>query len=347
MEKSTLQDPKLRNSKIDDESQSIIEQLTLLKLEYARAFLAAHARPHSGLRVVVRQGLMELLEEQPGLKPELRALLDELDLWGNQRIRLRHFSQKLLRDFDSLTAVKKRARTAGMSDLLDRKVDLEPPETTTPMSISYEERDGGRFLRLVAAKTRVQYIPEPFTEEITFKEYPDIVFRPFKKETQKVVNFAEIDLKTGRSIISSPLVRPGYVITTDFTDFYESFEPFMPLEQSQGVPLFTATKNISDHLQSSNVIISGRKTRTDIGGTISLSSHAPGVDIRKDQQLRKVEKALPNRPSPFCNCYWAPVDGLNEIVHTHLLASEGEVVIMGQVREPSVRHVLRRIYSIN
>jgi hypothetical protein len=347
MEKVTLQDPKLRDGKIDKESLTIIEQLTLLNLDYARTFLAAHEKPRSGPRMEVRQGLKELLGEQPGLKPELRALLDELDLWGNQRIRLRHFPQELLKDFDSLTAVRKMARAAGMFELLDRRVDLQPPETTTPMSISYEERDGSRFLKLVAAKTRVQYIPEPFTEEITFPEHSDIVYKPFKKETQKIVNFAEINLDTGHSIISSPLVRPGYVVTTDFTDFYESFGPFMRLGAGQELTLFKATKNIRYLLQTSDVVIRGRKTRTNIGGTIALTSHAPDADIRKDQQLRKVEKALPKAPSPFCNCYWAPIDGLNEIVHTHVLASQGEVVIMGQARELSVRHVLQRIYSIN
>ncbi len=346
MEKLTLQDPQPRVANIDNESLKLVEQITLINLDYARAFLTEHEKRRSGVRLDLRQELIQLLEEEPGLRTELRALLDELDLWGNQRIRLRHFPQSMLRDLKTPEAVKKRARAEGMSGLLNGKVALEPPEQTTPMSISYEERDKGRFLKLVAAKTRVRYVPVPNTKVVRFDEYPDMVFRMFTEEKQKVVNFAEINLDTGHAVISSPLVRPGFTTTTDFTDFYDCFSSFLPLRDGAMTYLYDATHHIRHLLRTTDVIISGRKTRTDIGGTVNLRAFAPEQDIRKDPQLRKVEKVLPDARSPLCNCYWAPVEGLEEIVHTHVLA-EGEVVIMGQARERSVRHVLRRIHSIN
>jgi len=346
MEKLTLPESKLRG-KVDDESLSIIEQLTLLKLEYAREFLTAHGQMRSGERETVRLRLIELLESEPKLKAELRALLDELDAWGNQRVRLRVFPKELLTNFESRRAVNKIADTVGMSDLLDKKVALVPPETLTPMSISYEERDESRFLRLVAARTRILLTPEPETQEITFQEYPGIVFRPFRKETHKAVHFAEINLKTGHAIISSPTIRPGFAYTPDFEEFYMAFNSLISLGQADHLPLYQATHNIRHTLNISEVRIRARKARTNVGGTVSLTSYAPEADMRSDAQLLGAEKSLHNAPYSFCNCYWEATNGLTETVHTHVLAPEGEVLIMGQVREQSARHVLQRIYSIN
>jgi hypothetical protein len=50
MPKVTVNAPKKWGSKIDSDSLTIIEQLTLLKLEYAREFLTAHEQPRSGER---------------------------------------------------------------------------------------------------------------------------------------------------------------------------------------------------------------------------------------------------------------------------------------------------------
>jgi len=347
MAKVTVKAPKKRGGKIDSESLTIIEQLTLLKLEYAREFLTAHEQPRSGERETVRLRLIELLEADPSLKKELRALLDELDAWGNQRVRLRHLPAELLVGFDSRQGVKKKAAAAGMSELLDRDIDLVPPEKLTPMSLSYAERDGTKFLRLVAAKTLVLLTPEPDTEEVTFKEYPGIVFRPFRKETHKAVNFAEISLTTGHTIISSPLLRPGFAFTSDFEEFYAAFNPLISLRRAAQLSLYDATNNIRHALKRSEVRIRARRARTNIGGTVTISSQGPEADVRSDVQLLKAENAVRNARHPFCNCYWEAAEGLPETVHTHVLATEGEVVIMGQVREKSARYVLQRIHAIN
>lgn len=347
MSKVTLQARKKPGGKVDSETLTIIEQLTLLKLDYAREFLTGHGRPHSGERETVRLRLTELLEAQPGLKPELRALLDELDAWGNQRVRLRHLSAELLAGFDTRAGVRRKAAAVGMAGLLDRDVDLVPPEKLTPMSISYEERDGGKFLRLVAARTRVLLTPEPDTKEVTYKEYPGIVFRPFRKETHKAVNFAEIDLGTGRTIISSPLLRPGFAFTSDFEEFYASFAPLISLRRAEQVTLYGATDKIRHALKRSEVRIRARRARTNVGGTVTISSQGPEADVRSDAQLLKAESAMRGARHPFCNCYWEAAGGLPDAVHTHILANEGEVVIMGQVREKSARYVLQRIDALN
>ena len=145
----------------DHVASQIVEQITLRKLVYAREFLKKHGQPSSGSRDKVRERLAGVLDRKPELTPELHWLLDELDVWGTQRLRLAVLQQSALEGLSSEAEVRQRVKDAGMSDLLDGQIALVPPEETTPMAISYKENGGGRFLTLVAAKTRNVYVPVP------------------------------------------------------------------------------------------------------------------------------------------------------------------------------------------
>jgi hypothetical protein len=333
---------------MDDHGASqIVEQITLRKLVYAREFLKKHGHPYSGSREKVRERLAGVLDRKPELTPELHSLLDELDVWGTQRLRLAVLPQSVLEGLGSEAKVRQRVEDAGMSDLLDGRIALVPPEATTPMAISYKETSEGRFLTLIAAKTRNVFIPMLGIPDVTFEEHPGVVFKPYKEETQKAVDFAEINLESGFTVSSTTLVKSGFSFRAEFGEFYEVFSSLMPLDDAQPVVLYNATHNIRERLPQTEVRIRARKARTSVGGVIGMSSHTSKVDMRADPELLRTEDGLLNAPCAHCNCYWEPVNGLEEIVHTHIFAPEGEISIMAQVKENSARYVLRRILALN
>jgi len=190
---------------VDNFASQIVEQITLRKLVYAREFLKQHGHPYSGSREKVRERLAGVLGRKPELTSELHSLLDELDVWGTQRLRLAVLPQSALEGLSSEGDVRQRVKDAGMLELLDGRIALIPPETTAPMAISYKETDDGRLLTLVAAKTRNVSVPVPDIPDVTMEEHPGVVFKPFKEETQKAVDFAEINLDSGFTVSSTTL----------------------------------------------------------------------------------------------------------------------------------------------
>src|SRR4051812_47351507 len=106
----------------DNVASQIVEQITLRKLVYAREFLKKHGQPYSGSRDKVRERLAGILDRKPELAPELHSLLDELDVWGTQRLRLAVLPQSALESLGSEAEVRRRVEAAGMSDLLDGQI---------------------------------------------------------------------------------------------------------------------------------------------------------------------------------------------------------------------------------
>ena len=70
------------------EDIELIEQATLHKLAFVQAFLRRKKLAFSGAREIVRARCITYLDNGEISADELKALLESLDLWGNQRIRL-------------------------------------------------------------------------------------------------------------------------------------------------------------------------------------------------------------------------------------------------------------------
>src|SRR5713101_7365996 len=103
---------------VDEHTSRIIEQLTLRKLEYVRSLLKAINLPHSGPRPKVRERLVDAIDSNCIAVATLQALLDELDAWGDQRVRIGRLSASMLAEFQSADAIAHKATEAGMSHLL-------------------------------------------------------------------------------------------------------------------------------------------------------------------------------------------------------------------------------------
>ena len=258
----------------------------------------------------------------------------------------------LLGPYQTPEMIAARAHTAGMGALLDGEIMLVPPDEFTPMIIAYQERASGRHLLMLGAKTQVVREEQKRLEPIRQDSHPDldlapgVVYYPFLERTQKVVGFVEINLDQGLALVSATLVRQGIQFAVDFQGLEQAFEAFFPMEQLDVITLFQANRAMHD-LSSSEVQLAERRRRTSTGGLVSCKSHHKRADIRADRELGATHLALPDAPGVFNDCYWHPVGGLAELVHTQVYGPDGEISILGKVREQSARHVLRRILEIN
>lgn len=337
-----------RTFSISEEAVNIVEQITLRKLAYAREFLAASGRPRTGTRPQVRERLAALLEETPDEISKLKALLDELDAWGNQRVRLGRLPDDVLSEFRSDELVLRKISQTGMGQLVGGQIPVSPPMELSPVRVSYDEDSTSRLLLLFAAKTRLILQAQPDIPDYTDEEkYPGVIFKPYKQETQKAVAFAEIDLSSGLAIISTTLLKQGLGYKAEFEEFYEVFDPLISFDDLMPLTLYDSVHKMRHVLTSHEVRIRTNRKRTSSGGTVDHRSHSSKVDLRHDPELVNSEAALIDLPGLHCNCYWEPGNGLSESVHTHVFAPSGEVSIMGQVKEESARYVLHRILSLN
>ena len=336
--------------------EQVIEQLTRRKLEHSRQLLKSIKSPYTGNRDKIRSRLKAAYLADKIDVERLKQLLQELDTWGQQRIRIGHLEEDVLNELNSTDSITGKAKRSGMEKILDGIVDFVPPEQLTPMVIDYSEESGRRILRVVAAKTRQLWTAISDLPEIEFRrvfnildnvdpalieKYADVIYKPFKKETQKAIDFAEIDLDTGFTLVSTTLIRRGNSYSAEFEEFYKVFDPFITLRNLKPVQLFDANGQIY-RLPLEEVKVLAHNLLTDVGGSLRSNK----ADIRSDQQLHSAHSNLLDAPKPYCNCEWQTCPDLDEVVHTHVYAPAGEISILGQVTEKSVRYVLRKITNL-
>ena len=329
----------------DDEKIRIIEQVTLRKLEYVRNYLASKGQSKTGNRIDVRDRLLKLIDASDSAFDDLSGLLSELDAWGDQRLKIAKFDSRDLKAFKTKKSVLERIEAAGMTALLKGEIAIEPPTDLTPMVIKFVEGETAA-LQLYAAKSRLVDIPANTVPTITQDQYPGVIFKPYRQEIQKAIDFAEINLTNGDALFSTTLLKSGASYTAEFTELFEVFKPLIPLQDAATVELYNSVKKIPK-LPLKEVRTASNDKRTSIGGRIVHRSGSTKNDLRQDKEIMSSERATRNTDSVSCNCYWAPSDELSESVHAQIYAPEAEISIMGQVREASVRHVLRRILEVN
>lgn len=332
---------------VSEEEHLLVEQVTLYNLKFTRELLRKKGLRSSGTRDVVRKNCIAYLKSAELVAADLWALLAPLEMWGNQRVRLLRFSDKELAPFQSREATIERARLAELEHLIDEKLPLIVPNEVRPLSIRYVERDDRRLLILIAGKVREVWIYQHDLPNREDELDPEIVYRPFKRELQNTVSFAEIDLDSGDALISTKLLRTGTGYAAEFDELYRCFEPLFQLADATTVDLYRATKNTYT-LDTTEVRIRNQRSLTSSGGTASFTSHSSLADVRSDSELDHAQRTLgTDAPGDYCNCNWLRNGELSEDVHVYLHGASGEVSIHGQVREESVRYVLQRVQSVN
>lgn len=330
----------------NDDAEKIIHQLAEHKLDYSRELLSKHELPKSGSKEKIRERLTKALEDGKFEKETLFTLLEELDLWGKQRLRLRKIAPELLNDFRNVESIKSKVIDAELGDIFDGKVALEPTEELTPMKVCCNGNAENLTLVFIAAKTREVWLPQIEIPNFTKEEYPDVVFRPFKLVHQKSISFAEVHVPSGNILISTTALMQGRGYNDEFSEFIGLFEEFFPFADSEPVELFTATKNIND-ISLDDVRFYSQKKKTASGTNLTYTANSLKYDFRVDAEITQSLESLPNASNAFCNCVWQTNDELKENVHTHIYAPDGQIAIMGGAREESARYVLRRIRELN
>ena len=330
-------------SMVDDVTRALVEQVTQRKLKFAQQLLEDKKLPHTGDRQRTRDRLYRAIENKAIHRDQLQLLLEELDAWGDQRLRILRFHTQALADYRTPQQIEDKALKSGMKHLVRGEVALIPPDELTPMSIDYFINDDSHLcLRLVAAKTRRTMEHQPDIPPKYDDDYPGVIFVPYKEETQKAVYFAEINLENGWTIVSVARTRHFSQYDVDYEAFFNLFASFIMLQHAGAVDLWRANSQICQLLPT-EVRLVGRQSKTHQGGTIENRSHHASADMRLDPEHTLNHAA----PGVHCNCYWECQGRLAETVHTHIYAPKGDITILGQITENSARYVLRRILELN
>jgi hypothetical protein len=342
----------------DAQTQELISQVTLRKLAFVRGLLRDHELPTSGTRDRLVQRLSQAVDEGRISPDAIQSLLNELDAWGDQRVKLAVLEPRFLALYRNTAEIDARIHEAGMEHLVGRdEIDINPPDALTPMSVEYTDHGEERLLRVVAAKTRLVERPARELPELDLELHPignggngeradGIFYKPFRRERQKAISFAEVNLTTGSVLISTTLLRYSMNYRLEYEELLSVFERLIPLGAAIPLLLYRAVHQIK-HLPHDHVRIYSRKTRSPVGGSVDLRSHSSKTDLRTDAVLMGADALFGADDGTHCNCRWQPINGLSEEVHTHLFAPAGEISVVGQVTEPSVRHVLQRIRALN
>ncbi len=330
------------------EAEQLVEQVTLHKLEFVRAFLKEKNLPHVGKRADIRQTCLDLLENDGLDFEELKGFLEPLELWGSQRIRLLRLPLEVLSGFQTGEDIQARLNRVSMGSIWQEEIPLLIPTEISPLAVRFRDDSGRKTLTLIAGKIREIWLSQPDIPITESADHPGIIYRPFKREFQKALSFAEIELNSGHTMISVSLMKnatTGYI--TEFEEFSDCFSEVLSFEIGARIDLRNAVRNIYS-ATNADILIHDQRNRSDFGGIASFRSHNRNYDVRQDPQLHVAKENLGEQADgEFCNCYWQTTPELAEMVHTALYAAQGEVSFYGQLREESVRHVLQRIEHIN
>lgn len=317
----------------------VVDQLTRRKLAYSQSLLGMIGWRKSGTRKTIRKSLIKAVTEKEIGIGQLEVLLNDLDAWGDQRVRLIKFDP-LPDTFDSISSVREMIKLGPLSDLLDRDSTIAPPEEMAPITISFPSAS---LVRLIAGKLEkpLQKISD-IAPRILDRD-PSIQWIPFRVVNERQISFAEIDLDTGLCLVSISRSGSRSKYDKEFDNFFDIFRPVIDFYMADEVPLFDAVRNIYNAGDKETRIYRHDGT-TSKGGAVINKSMDRGADIRKDGG--HIVNYKGNR-GIFCNCFWTRNNTLTEEVHSLIFAPDGEISIFGQVTENNVKYVLRRIIQFN
>ena len=327
-------------------AEQVINQLVQHKSDYIRELFTQVNLPRYGTTEKIRERLISAVDEEKINLPTLQNLLNELDLWGKQRLQMRKIEPRLLSEFQTIELIRNKIAATYLGDVFDGEIALAPSPKLTPMRVCCSGADGNLTMTFLAAKTREVWLPQPDIPNITQEAHPEVIFRPFKLVYQKSISFAEVHIPSGNILISTTALMQGRGYKKEFGEFIALFENFFPFADSEPVQLFRATERINE-MPPENLSFYSQKRKTTSGTQLIYVANSLKTDFRNDDELTDTLAAMAGSSNAFCNCVWQQSEDLGEKVHTHIYAPEGQIAIMGGAREASARYVLQRIRELN
>lgn len=342
-----------------DELDELINQVTLHKLEFLQRLFSLKELGRFANREDARKMCREHCANGALCVEELKALLEALDTWGNQRIRLIRVPENDIRLFTDSAATQAAATKARLGHIFDQDMPIVVAEQVSAISIRYKEENGKRILLLVAGKIKEETVPVaelPVLSGEMVAHLPilqghsldGVTFYPLRLERQKIISFAEIDLDSGHGVLSVKTFAAAGSYKSKYQEFCEAFEPFLCLSTVTRTYPRVAVYQILRDPDIAKVNIPQGVLRTDAGNRLSMKMARSRQDIRTDEAFSEtLQQSDWSHAGDYCECYWQPDGVLKEEVHTHIYGAHGEVTFRGQLREESVNHVLQRIRSLN
>ncbi len=341
------------------EEIELVDQATLHKLAFVQALLKRKEFAFSGTREIVRARCLTHLDNGELNADELKSLLESLDLWGNQRIRLLHVPDGALQMFQDTASVELAIQQAGFTGIYQQEIPLIVEAQVSPISIRYSEVEGVRTLTLIAGKIQEEWVPVETLPELTYEsvaallqqaDIPDnnVVFRPFKLQRRKIVSFAEIDLDSGHGLLSVKSTQTAGSYKSKFEEFCWAFDPLLCVSNVDTVYLTKAISRVDDPGLQDHLDLPRQYLRDEQGARMRMEASSGQGDVRQHPKLRQARACFTGDDSgDYCVCYWNPDGLLTEKVHTCIYGSHGEVAFRGQAGEESIRYVLQRIRQLN
>ena len=333
---------------VEERWNRLVLQLTTFRISYAQELLHDKGLAYSGSVAKVRERLHDALQSGVVTDDDILGLLAPLETWGKQCIRCVTMPLHLLAELQTAEQVRAKAASIGWEPLINRELPLDPGRDLEVHSVRFKEAGGRRTLTLLGAKMRVFERAVNNIDPIHDEQDPNILYKPYRIERQKSLTFAEIDLQTGETLLSTRKSGYGMKHETEFQEFTLLANPFVHLGSSQRTDFCLACNRIPNETGLDETCLPHHALSDDQGGELGAKSSGKRVDFRTHPNLQQAFATLGNdAPGNFCNAFWLVRDGLVEEVHASIWGTLGEVVIHTQASEESIRHVLQRVRSLN
>lgn len=337
----------------------VVDQATVHKLAFVQALLKQKELAFTGTREKVRARCIIYLNRGELLIEELKLLLESLDLWGNQRIRLIRIPDPILLTLTDCASIEATVQKAGFESIYQKDMPVVIGGELLPISIRYEDDGNHRFLTLIAGKIQEDLSPIiglpdiPYTTVAALLQQIDIpdsniIYKPYRLEHSKIISFAQIDLDSGHGILSVKSSLSAGNHKTKYEEFHNTFAALFDLGSANRVYLTKATSNIDSKTHSYKVVLNKHSFRDNDGSRVKMEGATPKSDVRQNTRQSATRSLYAGvNTGEYCDCYWQHDSDLDEDVHTSIYGSQGEIVFRGQASEESIRNVLQRIRDIN
>jgi len=332
---------------LDAATKQLVDQVTLKKLEFVRELLVGRDMSPGGTRLSTRQRVAFALQSGEVSLDQLQELIKELDLWGDQRLRLMQLPAA------ALPSIRNQAPLAGQFqanfgfDPFNEKHDLAPEATLQLLYAEYAAKPGGRqVLRVVVGRQQVieNRVPEEEIQPIRVEDQPDLVFIPFRIEKRNAITFAEIDLASGLVVLST---TAGRGTDKELASLLVMVQGSLSFQLATRKNLEVVAGKVNCGTLGNEVRRCRLRRRTAQGSEIDVKGASVVTDLGVDPEALSAIGSTPAASNRFANCIWQTSAALDRDVHCHIWAPEGELTILGQVLELHVEHVLQRVLFHN
>jgi hypothetical protein len=316
-----------------EDAESILDYLLAYPSRLLREFLRTNGVSPSLTKPLLRERLLQKMQNGEIETADIITQLDELEGWGDQHVFLYRSTMEAAKVWGSEARRFSILKKNGLDHLLNRRNPCALPLRPVISTI----RGATDRLRIQWVEQRVWDERLPQLDQVD----GEITLRAYHQRVRRGVTTFDWDLVTGHAALMIERLPHG----TNYLEVRDRFES--ELESLVGISTF---KRIRLGKATGRIEESGEARRrqykheTERGFVASFTSPSPLHDAFEDPGVERARKALGKTVSLLGNLYWNPVSGkLDRHIHVKLYPKELRVGIFGACTELEVRHLLSRI----